>query len=180
MTTTKRRGCAIPDALAPATLAQLRATNPATGRTFTNREVSRWLLEEHGVAASRESVRRLYRHSVEHDEQLVVAALREELREQVAPAIRNLRIAARRLATMLPGEDNTQKVAAGVRALAGALDTFAKLSGVAKPLAVDVTTDGQPLSDARAALAAGLARAALAAGSDGAGEAPRGPLPGDG
>lgn len=178
--TTKRRPCAIPDALTAATRAQIRATNPATGRTYTLREVSRWLLEEHGVAASRESVRRLYRHSVEHDEQLVVAALREELREQVAPAIQQVRRAARRIAEMLPTEKNLQKVAAGARALTAALDTFAKLSGVAKPLALDVTTDGQPLSDARAALAAGLARAALAAGPDGAGEAPRGPLPGDG
>lgn len=180
MTLVKRRSCAIPDALVSETLAQLRATNPTTGRTYTLREVSAWLLQVHGVTASREAVRTLYHRSVEHDEALMVAALREELRDQVAPAIRQVKRAARRIAEMLPKERNLQKVAAGTRALTAALDTFAKLSGVAKPVSVDVTTDGQPLSDARAALAAGLARAALAAAAGGAGEAPREPLPGDG
>lgn len=180
MTTLKRRSCRIPDELAPAVIAQCAATNPATSRTYTYHEVSVWLLTEHGITASREAVRRLHRRTLEHDEQRLVAALRDELREQVAPAIQRLRIAARRLSQMVDGETNTQKVAAGVRALTGALDTFAKLSGVAKPVAVDVTTNGQPLHDARAALAEGLARAALAAAEGRAGEAPRGPFPGDG
>jgi hypothetical protein len=156
--TLKRRACRIPDELVPAVVAQCAATDPATGRTYTYRGVSAWLASVHGVEASREAVRRLHRRSLEQDETRLVAALRDELREQVAPSIRRLRIATRRLSEMLPGEDNTQKVAAGVRALAATLDTFAKLSGVAKPLAVDVTSGGQPLSDARQRLAENLAR----------------------
>ena len=167
----KRRSCAIPDALVSETLAQLRATNPTTGRTYTLRELSAWLLQVHGVTASREAVRTLYHRSVEYDEALMVAALREELRDTVAPLLARVRRASRRLDAALAGEDDTKALASGLRAATGALTAVAQLSGVAKPVSVDVTTDGQPLSDARARLAESLARLPGLAATSGAGEA---------
>lgn len=145
MTLVKRRSCAIPDALVSETLAQLRATNPVTGRTYTLREVSAWLASTHNVVASREAVRRLYRRSVEHDEALMVAALREELRDTVAPLLARVRRASCRLDAALAGEGDTKALASGLRAATGALTAVAQLSGVAKPFAVDVTSDGQQL-----------------------------------
>lgn len=180
MTTLKRRACRIPDELAAATLAQCKATNPATGRTYTLREVSAWLASEHGVTASREAVRRLYHQAAERDEQLLVAALREQLRDAVAPLLMRVRRASRRLDAALASNTDPKALASGLRAATGALTAVAQLSGVAKPVSLDVTSGGQPLHDARAALAEGLARAALATAAGATGEAPREPVSGDG
>lgn len=150
----------IPLHLRRAVLARLEETNPETGQPYTHREVSAWLATEHGVKAGRMSVTRLRASVLKAGEQLIVTALREELRDAVQPAKVRLVKASKRLADQIDGEQNVAKLAAGVRALTAALDSLTKLSGVANPIALDLTSGGKPLADPYAQLAAAVARLA--------------------
>lgn len=161
----------IPAELHAAIVARSRETDPVTGKPFTYVGIAAWLNTEHGVHASRMAVCRVLAGAHERGEELIVAALREELRDAVAPAKRALLRAVKRLDDQLLTETRTDRLASGVRALSTALGTFAKLGGVAAPVTVDLTSGGQPLPDAHAALAAAVARLAQEPGADGPGEA---------
>lgn len=171
------RSRSIPAELHAPLLAWLRAAHP-DGRPRGYREAVVWLAETHNVRATRMAVCRVVADAEERGEALVIAALREELRDAVEPAKEALRRGIRKLDQLLRTEDDTGKAAQGVRALVAALETTAKLGGVAAPVAVDVTSGGQPLPDAYAELAASLARLAQepdAAGPDAAaGDPPTG------
>ena len=181
MTTTRRRvSRSIPQALHAVVLERLTQNDPNTKKLYSYRSVAAWLDAEHQVQCSRMAVARLHAAAAEDGERLLVAALREDLREMVDPVRARLSRATKKLDAALKDEKNTQKIAAAVRALTSALDTVSKLSGVAKPVAVDVTSGGQPLVDARALLAASLARLAEEPDAAGAGGTPRVASDGDG
>lgn len=148
----------IPTALHREVVQRLAESDPATGRPYTARAVAAWLNTEHGLKCSHMAVLRVQAAAAERGEQLIVAALREELRDAVAPVATRLLRNTKRLDAALRRENNPSKLAAGVRSLTSALDTLAKLSGVAKPIAFDLTSGGQPLPDAYAQLAAAVAR----------------------
>lgn len=148
----------IPTTLHRDVVQRLATADPETGRPYTARAVAAWLGSEHGVRCSHMAVLRVQAAAAERGEQLIVAALREELRDAVAPVATRLLRATKRLDASLRKETSAPKLAAGVRSLTSALDTLAKLSGVAKPIAFDLTSGGQPLPDAYAQLAAAVAR----------------------
>ncbi len=162
----------IPASLHAATLAQLAAQNPETGKPFTSREVAAWLFAEHQVKCSHMAVLRLFAAADAQGEQRIVAALREEVRDAVQPALKRLVRGCKALDGAIAGEKNAAKIAAGVRALTGALDSVAKLGGVAAPVKIDVTSGGQALPDAHALLAARLASLSQEPDALGAGLAP--------
>lgn len=170
----------IPPDLHAAVLERLRQNDPTTGKLYGYRAVASWLEAEHQVVCSHMAVARLHAAASEDGERLLVAALREDLRDMVAPMRADLARGVKALREALKTETNTQKIAAGVRALTGALDTVSKLSGVAKPISVDVTSGGQSLPDAYGLLAASLTRLAQEPDAPGAGEAPEEPPAGDG
>jgi hypothetical protein len=145
--------------------------NPDTGVTWTSREVAAYLGATHGLRCSHMAVIRLEAALSERGDALVIEALRGTMLEAVGPQVGRLKRAAKRLDAKLRTEKNTQKVAAGVRAQATTLDTLAKISGVAKPITVDVSTGGQPLPDAYALLSAAMARLAEEPAAGGASEA---------
>lgn len=161
----------IPAELHAAVVTRSRENDPATGKPFTYVGIAAWLNTEHGVQASRMAVCRVLAGVHERGEELIVAALRDELRDAVGPAKRALTQAVKRLDEQLKTETKTERLASGVRALSTALGTLAKLGGVAAPVTVDLTSGGQPLPDAHAALAAAVARLAAEPGAGGAGEA---------
>ena len=170
----------IPPSLHAAVRARLREVDPTTGQPYTQRAVAAWLRSEHGVRASRMSVCRLEAAASARGDELIVRALREEMRDAVEPAKRVLSRAVRHLGALILEETDVAKVATGVRAVTGALDTVAKLGGVAAPVSVDVTSGGQPLADAHAHLAAALARLAQEPDAGAAGDATRDAATGDG
>lgn len=145
------------------------------GRARTQEDGAAWLAEAHGVRVSRMAVTRLVAARHERGEALVVEALRAEMRDAVEPAKDALRRGVKKLDELIRTEDDTGKAAQGVRALVAALDVAAKLGGVAAPLAVDVTSGGQPLPDAYAELAASLARLAQEPDTSGPGAPPGDP-----
>ena len=170
--TSKPRGSrAIPSSLHGAVVTRLAEKSPS-GKPYTAQEVATWLQTEHGVTASRMSVLRLHAAVDAKGAALLVEALRATLRDSVGPALARVRRGARRVDALLSKERNTQKAAAGLSALTRALHEIATLGGVAAPIAVDHTTNGQPLPDVYAALAAGLARLAAEPDADCAGDAP--------
>ena len=150
-------------------------TNPATGSVWTLREVAEHLGKAHGVRCSRMAVLRLEAKMSERGDALIVEALRGTMLEAVGAQVARVKRAARRLDGGLAATKRVDRLAAGLRAQTVALDTLAKLSGVAKPVTVDVTTGGQPLPDAYALFAAAAARLAEEADAGAAGEA--GPKP---
>lgn len=121
-------------------------TNPDTGAPWSSREVSRWLLDTHGVKASRMAVIRLEAALTKKGEALIAQALREEMRDEVGPMKTRLVKASRHLAAAVACEEDTSKIAAGVRALTGVVDAFAKLGGIAAPMAVDLQSNGKPIA----------------------------------
>jgi len=130
-----------------AEIQQLRSqTNPATGLRWTSREVAAYLRETHGVRCSHMAVIRLEAALSEWGDALIAQALREEMRDEVGPMKARLVAASKRLADKVANEEDTSKIAAGVRALSGVVDSFAKLGGVAAPVAIDVTSGGKPLT----------------------------------
>lgn len=149
---------------------QLRSeTNPDTGAVWTSRDVAAHLAAKHGIAVSHRAVLRLEAALSKKGDALLVQALREEFLDAVGPMKARLVKASKTLARRIAKEADTAKVASGVRALSGVVDSLAKLGGVAAPIAIDVTTGGQPLPDAYALLAAAAARLAeepAAAGPD--------------
>ena len=151
------RSRTIPAALHAATLARLREVNPDTLRPYSCTEVARWLGEAHGLPVSRYAIERLRVTAEKHTGAQVTAALREEIADAVPAILARLKRTARRLDERARTETNTQKLAAATSSLTRALHELATLGGVAAPLAVDLTSGGQPLEDARATLAARLA-----------------------
>jgi hypothetical protein len=137
---------AIPAAL-HAEVQRLRSEqNPATGVTWTSRDVAAHLLAAHGVKCSHMTVIRLEAALSERGDALIVQALRDEMRDEVGPMKARLVKASKRLAEAVAGEEDTSKIAAGVRALSAVVDSFAKLGGVAAPMALDVTSGGQRMA----------------------------------
>lgn len=137
--------------------------HPDTGVTWTSTQVAAYLGATHGLRCSRMAVIRLEAALSERGDALLVEALRGQMLAQVGPAAARLVRSSKILARKLGTAKDVGKIASAVRAQATALDTFAKLSGVASPIAVDVTTGGQPLPDAYDALAAALAGATAGA-----------------
>jgi len=132
----------IPAHLHAPLLAWLRA--PATPpRTY--RAAIAWLAETHEVKATRMAVCRVVAAAEKRGDALIVAALREELRDAVEPTKAATMRGVRTVDALLRSEDDTAKAAAGLRALTGALETLAKLGGVAAPITVDLTSGGQTL-----------------------------------
>jgi len=138
------RSRTIPAELHAPLLAWLQGAHP-DGRARTQADAAVWLASEHGVRVSRMAVTRIVASQTERGDALVVAALREELRDAVGPARTAVVKASRRLVQLLDGEEDMTAVAKGVTALTGALETLAKLGGVAAPIALDVSTAGKAL-----------------------------------
>lgn len=173
--TTLRPSRTIPEKLTAEVLERLKSADPSTGKPYTSRAVAAWLLDTHGVKCSHRAVLRAQAAADERGDALIVAALREELRDAVAPAKARLLRAAKRLDALTSKSKSVKDIASATNALTRALHELAHLGGVAAPLAVDVTTGGKPLPDARAALAQSLARLAEESEPDRSGEAPREP-----
>ena len=136
----------------------LRTNDPDTGKPHTARAVAKWLHAEHGLRVSHMTVLRLQAALSERGDALIVAALREELRDAVAPVKTRLLRATRRLDVRLATETNTQKVAAGVTAMTRALHELAELGDVAAPLKVDLTSGGKSIEELRDAVREKIAR----------------------
>lgn len=145
--------------------------NPDTGFTWTSREVAAHLLATYGVRCSHMAVLRLEAALSDRGDALLVEALRGTMLEAVGPQVGRLQRAAKRLDASLRTSRRADRLAAGLRAQTVALDTLAKISGVAKPITVDVSTGGQPLPDAYALLSAAMARLAEEPAAGGASEA---------
>lgn len=155
---TPSRSRTIPAKLHAATLERLRETNPDTLRPYTCAEVARWLDEARGCPVSRQAVQRLRAAAEKHTSAQVTAALREELAEAVPAIIARVKRATKRLDAVSSTSKSTKDLAAATNALTRALHELATLGGVAAPVAVDLTSGGKPLADARVTLAAQLAR----------------------
>jgi len=136
----------IPSSLHAEVIRLRSQTNPDTGAPWTTREVSRWLLDTHGVAASRMAVTRLEAALTKRGDALIAQALRDEMRDEVGPMKARLVKASRQLAAAVASEEDTSKIAAGVRALTGVVDAFAKLGGIAAPMPVDLMSQGKPIA----------------------------------
>lgn len=157
----------IPSELHAPILAWLREPSDS-GRPRTYVAAAAWVGETYGVKITRMSVCRLVATNEARGDQLIIAALREELRDAVEPTKAATMRGVRQVDALLQGEDDTAKAAAGLRALTGALEVLAKLGGVAAPVAVDLTSAGKPiakLSDAE--LDAEIARLAGRSGEAG-------------
>jgi hypothetical protein len=128
----------IPPHLERIALARLDEVNPETGRAHTAKAVSSWLLEAHQVSVSARSVLRLRAAVDAKGEALYVEALRAELRDAVAPAKASVERARRHLDALVSRSRSAKDVASALSALTRALDTFAKLGGVAAPSTLDV------------------------------------------
>lgn len=171
---------AIPPHLHAAVMDRLKTIDPETGLTHGTRAVASWLAEAHGIRVHHATVARLRVALERHTEAQVVAALREELRETVAPTRAKLARSLRRLDELVRKSRDPKAVAAAVNATTRALHELATLGGVAAPVSVDLTSGGQPLADARITLASRLAGLAQEPDPGGAGAAPGGPSAGDG
>lgn len=143
---TPSRSRTIPARLHAPTLERLRETNPDTLRPYTCTEVAGWLGETHGTPVSRQAVQRLRAAHEKHTAAQVHAALREEIAEKVPALLGKVDRAARRVATLVGTEKNTQRAAAALNALTRALHELATLGGVAAPIAVDLTSGGKPFA----------------------------------
>lgn len=154
-----RRGSrTIPAEHHAAVLERLRTKDPDTGKPYTSKAVATWLRETHNVHASSMAVLRLQAAVSEHGDRIIIAALREELRDAVAPVKARLLRATKKLDERLAEETNTQKVAAGVTAMTRALHELTQLGGVAAPISVDVTSGGRSIDELRAEFRQKLAR----------------------
>jgi len=78
----------IPSSLHAEVIRPRSQTNPDTGAPWTTREVSRWLLDTHGVAASRMAVTRLEAALTKRGGLSGQQALRDEMREAIDRAHR--------------------------------------------------------------------------------------------
>lgn len=154
----------IPAALHGAVMERLRTIDPDTRRTHGIRAVARWLAEAHGIRVHSSTVARLRVSLEKHTEAQVVAALREELRDTIAPTRAKLSRALRKLDALVATSRDPKAVAAAVNATTRALHELTTLGGVAAPQQIDLTSGGKPLDHARAAIAAQIAR--LASGPD--------------
>ena len=140
------RPVAIPSSLHAEVMRLRSEMNPDTGAPWTSRETSRWLLDTHGVKASRMAVTRLEAALTKKGAALIAQALRDEMRDEVGPMKAKLVKASRKLALAIESEEDTGKIATGVRALTGVVDAFAKLGGIAAPIALDLVSQGKPIA----------------------------------
>ena len=157
----------IPAELHGPLLVWLQGAHP-DGRSRSQADATAWLRDVHGIRVGRMAVTRLVAAHSKRGEALLVEALKGALLDAVAPALDRLRRASRQLDRAIVGEEDVKSLAVATRAQVAALDSLAKLAGVAAPLAVDVTI-AQPEADP-ASLAARLqavaARAAAAVPAD--------------
>ena len=138
------RSRTIPPALHGPLLAFLREAGP-DGKTHTIRDAAQWLADEHGIKTSARAVARvtaIYNHQAKD---LYASILRDEIRDAVGPALDRVRAASRRLAQALDGEEDVKAIATATSAQVAVLEALAKVSGVAAPVAVDLTSGGQAL-----------------------------------
>ena len=141
--------------------------DPATDRVWSCEAIAAHLATL-GVTCSRMAVIRLEARLSKRGDAILIEALRGTMLGAVGPMQARVVKASKHVAALVHNEEDAAKAATAMRALTGALDTLAKLAGVAAPMAVDVTSGGQPFNDPREALAAALARAAT---GDASGEA---------
>lgn len=163
------RSRTIPAALHGAVLERLRAVDPDTQRLHTTRGVAKWLETEHGVNVHHATVARLRVAAEKHTEAQVVAAIREELRDAVAPTRRKLSRALAKLDSLVEKSKDPKAVSAAVNATTRALHELAAISGVSAPKQLDLTSGGKPLDDVHDRLLARLARFAEGDAARGAG-----------
>lgn len=139
------RSRSIPTALHGPLLAFLRDAGP-DGKPHTIRDASQWLADEHGIKASARAVARvtaIYNHQAKD---LYASILRDEIRDAVGPALDRVRAASRRLAQALDGEEDVKAIATATRAQVAVLEALAKVSGVAVPVSVDLTSGGSAIT----------------------------------
>lgn len=139
------RSRTIPPALHGPLLAFLREAGP-DGKTHTIRDAAQWLADEHGIKTSARAVARvtaIYNHQAKD---LYASILRDEIRDAVGPALDRLRAASRRLGQALEGEEDVKSIALATRAQVAVFDSLAKVSGVAAPVAVDLTSGGSAIT----------------------------------
>lgn len=135
----------IPATLHSVVAERLSALDPSTGKPHTSRAVAAWLKDAHGIECSHHVVLRVAASVDAKHEARVIAALREELRDAVAPALTRLRRASKRLSHLASTSKSVKDLAAATNALTRALHEVAHLGGVASPITVDVTSNGKPL-----------------------------------
>lgn len=143
---TPSRSRTIPARLHAATLERLREIDPDTLRPHTCASVARWLGEVHGIHVHRLAVQRLRAAAEKHSAAQVTDALRGEIAEKVPGVLAKVSRILRRLDERARTETNTQKLAAATSAATRALHELATLGGVAAPIAVDLTTNGHPIT----------------------------------
>ncbi len=136
------RSRTIPAALHDAVLLRLRETDPETRRTYTAVDVAKWLEEAHQLRVSSRAVYRLRAAAEKHTDAQLAAALREEMRELLAPTKAKLSRALRRLDAVSGKSKSTRDLAAAVNATARALESLADLSGVSAPTQIDLAPSG--------------------------------------
>lgn len=174
----RRPSRTIPAALHAAVVARLGEVDPATSKPYTSRAVAAWLQAEHRITCSHMAVLRARAAVDARGEAMLVAALREQLRDAVAPALVRLKRATKRLDTLARQSKSVKDLAAATNAMTRSLHEIAHLGGVAAPLKIDLTSGGDPLDAAVARFAASLARAGVqddaGAAAGAAGDAPEG------
>lgn len=176
------RPSAIPEHLIDLAAEMYGDRNPKTGRRWTFRDLAAWLREQHGLEVSRECVRRAVKPVRAERAEL----RREVLRERIAKTLPDQLDTLDDLLVKLAADARKAKPSARldvVDVFRKALETKLRFSGVGERVEseAEVHVDAAiSVTDARAALAEGLARAALATAAGATGEAPREPVSGDG
>lgn len=111
------------------------------GRVRTHADAVAWLKTAHGVKTHRRAVGRVVASHSERADAIIIAALREELRDAVGPAIDRVKRASKKLDAALGAEEDTKALAVATRAQVATLAELAKLAGLS---ADEVTLKGSP------------------------------------
>lgn len=130
-----------------APLLEYLAGESGDGTHPTYKEAAAWLGEVHGVKTSYMSVARVVaKHSKQGDE-LLATALREEFRNAIEPMRARVVRMAKLTEEAARAEPDAMNRAIALRSLTGALDTFAKVAGIAAAK-LDVTSNGKGIATA--------------------------------
>lgn len=140
------RSRSIPAELHAPLLAWLDGAHP-DGRPRTQADAAAWLASEHNVRVSRMAVTRLVASHSKRGEAIIVEALRERFVDAVGPLRARVTRMAAEVEEAAKAEPDTMKKAVALRAVTGALDTFAKVAGLAATK-VDLTSNGKTLATA--------------------------------
>lgn len=139
------RSRTIPQELHGPLLEWLRGAGP-DGRVHTLHEAVAWMRDVHGIRTSRRAIARVTSGYSSQAKELYASILRDEIRDAVGPALDRVRAASRRLADALDGEEDVKAIATATRAQVAVLEALAKVSGVAAPVAVDLTSGGSAIT----------------------------------